>query len=112
MDDHGPIYNAWEESVEAYNAYTPHALDASSTTGIFYTVPPCTNLALGEPALPATTVPTPGEKSCVDVKTLLRDTRTTLPAPTITDPTATVPNPSYGSLTFNILYYDDYKLVP
>jgi hypothetical protein len=97
-DDGSTIYNKWEESVESYADYPLHAQDGSTPNAQFYLVPPCQSLTAGEPAHPATTVPALGEKSCVDVKTLLRDVN---------------PNsPSYGSLTFNILYYDDYKMVP
>jgi hypothetical protein len=93
-----PIFNSWEESVESFHDFTLHAQDASNTDGKFYDVPACQSLELGDDDVshhaptPATSVPGP-LKSCVDVTRVLRNTST-------------------GDLSFTILYWDDYKLVP
>jgi hypothetical protein len=94
--DDGPVvYNSWEESVEAYADFPVHAQDsvtASNPTPPVYTVQPCQSLTGGAPSGPATSVPL-AQKSCVDVKRLVRNTTT-------------------GDLSFTILYWDDYKMVP
>ena len=86
------ITNDWEEQVEAYQAYTPQAQYSNSTT--FTPVPPCLPLGETDPGK-ATSVPSaPGDinGSCVDVHSLVRN--------------------ATGDLSFTILYYDDYKMVP
>jgi hypothetical protein len=96
-DDEGAPYNAWEESVEAYNAFPLYAQDGSTPGAAFYRVPPCQDIT-GSTGAAFTAVPAV-QKSCIDVTKLLRNLDSTIPS-------------SYASLSFTILYWDDYKMVP
>jgi hypothetical protein len=89
------VYNNWEESVEAYNNNPLYAEDASNP-GVIYRIPSCQTLPTNEDdnhSQPAATTVAGGQRSCIDIAN-------------------TMWNTTSGDLSFKILWYDDYKVIP
>jgi len=91
------IYNSVEEQVEAFQNFPLYAQDASDgPSAPFYQVPACQTITGGvEGGYTLGAIgPVPGpHKSCVDVSSIFR-------------------SPTSGDVSFKVLYFDDYKLVP